>query len=49
MAFLWEGFNLFKAAKPLQGDSLFLTTELSGISGYIQYCQNIGRVHFIFV
>ena len=40
--FLWMGFNCFKVAKPLSGDSLLLTTQFPGVPGI--HLINIGRM-----
>ena len=33
VAFLWMGFNCFKATGPIQGGSLLFTTQSPGVSG----------------
>ena len=39
---LWIGFNCFKAAEPLQRDSLVFTTESSNVPG--THLVNLGEM-----
>ena len=40
--FLWLGFNCIKAAEPLRGDSLLVTTYSTGVPG--THLNDLGRM-----